>query len=346
MKDMKKLIVAVFLAMVSHVAANVVAVLEIIPGDDVEITIDECRYFTDELRGMATKTLPSNFSILTRDNILSLMPSDEEEAECLAEGCAVDIGRAIGAEYVTQGYIRKFRGEYSLSVELFESMSGKQLGAFTEKSKNLDSLLIVIRSEAPFMFAKIPGVKKEEPKPVAAAEPVPVVTASPEVSKLDSLAMPPPSFRVGVIAKGGFAKTSVKPGKSKFSYSAGLIFIKDFGFIDFVPEILFSMEEFEIKEKLVSMSKIEVPLSARVVLGNVLGISAGIVAAIPLSATIEDEGVKDIASFGIGMIGGLSYPFMDNVVISAYYEYYFTDNFKSLKSSNTDKALCGISYLF
>jgi hypothetical protein len=154
---LKHTFIAVAFGLVAVNAAGVVAVLEITTpsGADANLSISEYRHLTDELRTKARETLPSGYSILTRDNIIQLLPPDEKEAECLAEGCAVDIGRAIGAEYVTQGFVGMFEGMLTLTVELYESMSGNMLGSFVTESDNARGLLGTIREKAPAMFAKI-----------------------------------------------------------------------------------------------------------------------------------------------------------------------------------------------
>jgi len=153
---MKKIVhIVLFLAFMAN-AADVVAVLEITPGgEEATLTIQEYRHLTDELRTRAREALPSGYSVLTRDNILQLIPTDEKEAQCLAESCAVEIGRAIGAEYVTQGTIGKFEDMLTLTVELYESMSGNMLGSFVTESKTPSGLLGTIREKAPGLFAKI-----------------------------------------------------------------------------------------------------------------------------------------------------------------------------------------------
>ena len=144
-----------FLVSLIH-AVNTVAVLEIVPAEEMELKAMEYRYLTDELRTKAREALPKNsYAILTRDNILQLMPSDSEEALCLAESCVIEVGRAIGAEYVTQGFVGKFDGMLTLTVELYESMSGNLLSSFTTESKNLTGLLNTIREKAPAMFKEI-----------------------------------------------------------------------------------------------------------------------------------------------------------------------------------------------
>ncbi len=144
-----------FFAMTAN-AAKILAVLEVTPSrDDIEMEISEYRHLTDELRTRARTSLPGDYTILTRDNIIQLLPPDEEDAKCLAEGCAVDIGRAIGAEYVTQSSIGKFGKMLTLTVELYESTSGNMLGSFVTESENIMGLLGTIRQEAPALFAKI-----------------------------------------------------------------------------------------------------------------------------------------------------------------------------------------------
>jgi hypothetical protein len=99
-------ILIILAILVQTVSADIVAVLEIVSGgSDTELTVSEYRHLTDDLRTRARMALPESYSVLTRDNIIQLLPPDEEEAECLAESCAVDIGRAIGAEYITQGFV-------------------------------------------------------------------------------------------------------------------------------------------------------------------------------------------------------------------------------------------------
>jgi len=162
MKKFSPLLLAMLFAAAN--ATGIVGVLEIIPsGDDVNLSISEYRHLTDELRAKARETLPSTYTVLTRDNIFQLLPPDEKEAECLAESCAVDIGRAIGAEYVSQGTIGKFEGMLSLTVELYESMSGNMLGSFVTESKNASGLLGTIRKKAPALFAKITEKNKSIP---------------------------------------------------------------------------------------------------------------------------------------------------------------------------------------
>ena len=135
----------------------VLAVLEIIPSSEVEeLTISEFRLLSDELRRQAVNILPAKeFTVLTRDGIIALIPPDEEEAKCLAESCAVEIGRAIGVEYISTGRVAKFAGELSLTVELYETMGGRLLGSFLTYGTGLVGLMETINRESPAMFEKM-----------------------------------------------------------------------------------------------------------------------------------------------------------------------------------------------
>jgi hypothetical protein len=142
--------------------AQILAVLEITPSStDANLTITEFRHLTDELRTQAREALPRNYTVLTRDNIIQLIPPEEEE--CLAESCAVVIGRAIGSDYVTQGFVGRFEGMFTLTVELYESMSGNMLGSFVTESTSARGLLETIRERAPGLFARIqPSLSESE----------------------------------------------------------------------------------------------------------------------------------------------------------------------------------------
>jgi hypothetical protein len=198
--------------LVQTISANVVAVLEIITSSsDIDLTIDECRHLTDELRAQARESLPKkDYTVLTRDNILQLLPPDEAERECLAESCAVTIGRTIGAEYATQGSIRIFQGMLTLTVELYETMSGNMLGSFVTESENARGLLNTIREKAPNLFANI----KSEPrfsglkdlpdtdtiKIIAVSEPVAPEPLAPSLPSPQPKKIIPPVYTIAAFA--------------------------------------------------------------------------------------------------------------------------------------------------
>jgi len=143
-------------------AAKTLAVLELVlASEEIDMSISEIRHLTDEFRNQAMQTLPSeNYTVLTRDNILSLIPKDPKEAERLSQSSAVEIGRAMNAEYVSQGNIGKFGELLTISIEIYETKNGKLLGSIVMESKDMMGLLAVIREKSPGLFGKI----KSEPE--------------------------------------------------------------------------------------------------------------------------------------------------------------------------------------
>ena len=326
-------------------AANIVAVLEIVPADDeVELTLSQYRHLTDELRNRARITLPEEFSILTRDNIISLLPQDEEEQACLAEGCAVDIGRAIGADYVTQGQIRMFDGKLTLTVELFSSMNGNLLGSFVTESENATGLLNAIRENASPMFEKLSKHRFSGLKDLQDEE-----KAKPEQlmrEKKDAMPVAPSPFRIGVIAKGGFTVSGIYGAKNGLAYSVGLVTALDIGLLDLVSGALFSRDGFEFDGQDASILKAEVPLTAMAVYRESFGLSLGAVLSLPLSAKIDGKAVEDLANFGVAATGGFTYLMTKNIFANAFYEKYFTKSFSSINDSTIDRGVFAVGYLF
>jgi hypothetical protein len=162
-------------------ARQVLAVLEIIPTAEA-MGILEAQHITNELRKQATLTLPQDaYTVLTRDNLISLIPQDEEEADRLLESGVIEIGKAIGAGYVTQGYINFFDKFLSLSVELYETESGRLVGSVVLEATNAMELLKLVRENSPTLFAKIDKpVPAKIPEPTH--EPAPIAPPAPSSS--------------------------------------------------------------------------------------------------------------------------------------------------------------------
>jgi len=146
------------------VAANAatVAVLEIVLYDDeIEMTVQETQFLTDELRKQAKLVLPQNaYSILTRDSILRLIPKDEKEIERLTQGGTVEIGRAIKSDYIASSSLTKLGNLLTLKISLYETKSGILIGEFVKVSPDFKGLLEIIQEKAQDLFLNI--TKKEK----------------------------------------------------------------------------------------------------------------------------------------------------------------------------------------
>ena len=162
-----KHLLATLLLLLSTAQAATIAVLEITiaSDDEIDFTIDETKFLSDELRRQAAQLLPNDYSVLSREKIISLAQQTNEDLVTV-----LDIGRAIKSDYVTQGLISKVGGMFTLTVELYETSSGKLLGYFTKESPNLKGFLDVIHENAPNLFARI--MPKKEPPAIAMPETV------------------------------------------------------------------------------------------------------------------------------------------------------------------------------
>lgn len=103
------------------------AVLDIKFNED-----DEARsagYLSEMVRGAARRALPSrDFVIMTRDNIIELLPPGRSLQECVSE-CAVSVGRNIGADIVMAGELYVQPDECRLALSLYRTDDGNLIGS-------------------------------------------------------------------------------------------------------------------------------------------------------------------------------------------------------------------------
>jgi len=83
----------------------------------------------------------------------------------------------IKSDYVTRGSIGKLGSLLTLTVELYETSSGKLLGDFVKESSDVKGLLEIIRENSPSLFAKTTQ-KENLPAPAIAAPALPPPAAT------------------------------------------------------------------------------------------------------------------------------------------------------------------------
>jgi len=164
MKTNRFLLLATLL-LLATANATTIAVLEItIVNDEMDLTIEETKFLSDELRRQAMRLLPKDYSVLTREKIIALAQQTTENF-----GTVIDIGKFLKGDYVVQGLIGKFDNLFTLTVELYETSSGNLIGDFVKESPDLKGLLDAVRENSPDLFANVKP--KEEPPPPAIATP-------------------------------------------------------------------------------------------------------------------------------------------------------------------------------
>ena len=134
-----------------------VAVLETVAAGNI-VSRDEKIFLTDKLRAKAVEVLPGykDFAIMTRENMLAFLPEGRSLDECEGE-CIVETAKNIAADYAAQARVGKFGALLTLTVELYETASGKMLASYTSECKNMEALLNEIENKSPKLFGTIPG---------------------------------------------------------------------------------------------------------------------------------------------------------------------------------------------
>lgn len=104
-----------------------IAILEF--SNQAQLTEQESQYLSDLVRSEIRQLLStSSFIIMTRENILDLLPPDSNMSECLGE-CAIETGRNLGADFVITGNIVEYGNQYRVSLSLHETEVGNLLSS-------------------------------------------------------------------------------------------------------------------------------------------------------------------------------------------------------------------------
>ncbi|MDR2583933.1 MAG: PEGA domain-containing protein [Fibromonadaceae bacterium] len=147
-----------------------VAILNTEDDGEPQLEFTDLNYLNARLREIAVKMLPEDkYSVMSVQSIIDKMGSKENARKmCKEATCMAEIGRKISAAYIGQARLGRFSGNFTISMELYNSGSGVLVGSFTGDSKNVPGLLTVLNKEAPQMYGKMPGVKVASATPSVA----------------------------------------------------------------------------------------------------------------------------------------------------------------------------------
>jgi len=174
-KQFYAILALILVALQAAYAVATIAVLEIISVDDeVELTIHETRFLTDEIRRQAAGILPKDYSIMSRDQLIAALSGTKDD---FTSSKWVEIGKALKSEYVTYGSVGKLGNFLTLNIGFYETSSGALLGEIVGESPDLKGLLEIIREKSPNLFVKL---KKNEPsgEQIKIAEPTKSISAN------------------------------------------------------------------------------------------------------------------------------------------------------------------------
>jgi len=88
-----------------------------------EINRAEVDEITNEIRREAVNNLPrGRFNVMTSETVLSM--GDAVLEDCAEENCVIALGSKIGADYIVRGIISKFRDNFTVTIEMYETEYG------------------------------------------------------------------------------------------------------------------------------------------------------------------------------------------------------------------------------
>ena len=101
-----------------------IAVLEL--SNPAGLSQQEVTYLSDLMRRLAASELAQRFLVMTKANMLTLLPADRPLEECIGE-CAIETGRLLSATYIITGDIIRFGKQLRVSVKLHDTRSDRPL---------------------------------------------------------------------------------------------------------------------------------------------------------------------------------------------------------------------------
>ena len=148
-----------FLAAASSAAKERVSILDFSVSVSARKVVsgDEGQYLTQQVRDVATGLLDaSRFEILTRENILVMLPPGKKDlSECEGQ-CEVETARNIGSRWHVVGDVKKVGTRLVLSIRLYDVENGSQLGGTSVRQTTVDGLIDNVASAARDLLGRIP----------------------------------------------------------------------------------------------------------------------------------------------------------------------------------------------
>jgi len=148
-----------------------------------EINRAEVGVITNEIRREAVNNLPRNrFNIMTSETVLAMGEAILEE--CAEENCVIALGSKIGADYIVRGIISKFRQNFTLTVEMYETEYGMLVAtADIVRTADLDELLEKGRAASSAMYKHFAETSSQI-RPAAAPQAAVQAAAPPPPAKI------------------------------------------------------------------------------------------------------------------------------------------------------------------
>lgn len=126
-----------------------VAVLELV--NVAQLSDFEARAMADMVRGAALSLPTRRLFVLTRENILELLPPGTDLSTCVGE-CEVETGRNVGAHLVVSGQVGRFGTRLQVLLKMHDTRTGRLLASRTVSGATLDELEPLITEAGTHLF--------------------------------------------------------------------------------------------------------------------------------------------------------------------------------------------------
>ena len=155
--------VAVFV-LIAHMSAEArsapsrrLAVLTLANG--IDLPESTAAYLTDRVREVALSATGPRLYVITRENLLDSLPPGADLAIC-DNGCEIETGRNVGADYVVTGEIVALGKHLGVSLKLHETAKGALVAMARGGADNIEGLDMAVTraaSELLTVFAAPPA---------------------------------------------------------------------------------------------------------------------------------------------------------------------------------------------
>ncbi|MBI5525742.1 MAG: PEGA domain-containing protein [Deltaproteobacteria bacterium] len=144
---------------------------------------------TDMLRIAAREKLSDKeYLVMTRENMVKLLPPGTDLSRCSDAECEVDVGRKIGADFVVAGEVGRFGSVLQVKMKLYDTRTGDLMGGQIAEAKDVDGLKDSVKSKASVLFArlvsKMPARKEAESEGVIETRVIIPFGSEPEGAKV------------------------------------------------------------------------------------------------------------------------------------------------------------------
>jgi hypothetical protein len=128
------------------------------PAARADVSSDASQDLTQQVRDAATSLIdPKRFEVMTRENILVMLPPGVKSlAECEGQ-CEVETARNLGSRWHVVGDVKKVGTKLVLSVRLYDVAGGTQLAGFRLSGATVDALDDSVGIKARELVLRIPG---------------------------------------------------------------------------------------------------------------------------------------------------------------------------------------------